>query len=176
MLELCDGTLDDFIRGKMEQLQVEELNWFIQMALGVKHIHSKQLIHRDIKPHNVLISKVGDDVVLKISDFGFCKRTTDSGTFSLTSGIKGTFDYMAPEILSFADNEGVPIERGTWASDVFSLGCVFFQLATKVHPFGKSFTIVINIIKGNPVNQTGKLFNFFNYDSHSTKVNSLFQD
>ena len=74
MLELCDGTLDDFIRGKMEQLQVEELNWFIQMALGVKHIHSKQLIHRDIKPHNVLISKIGDDVVLKISDFGFCKR------------------------------------------------------------------------------------------------------
>jgi serine/threonine protein kinase len=162
ILELCDGTLADYIQGNARQftVQSDEMNWLYQMACGVEHIHQNKLVHRDIKPQNVLMSIDQDQrAVLKISDFGFCKPTSERGTYS-QSGVKGTFEYMAPEVLKYCTKRDEQItERGTIASDVFSLGCVFFNLVVKgLHPFGEDFFIVPNIINGNAVHMGNLIY------------------
>jgi serine/threonine protein kinase len=158
VLELCEGTLDDFIRGKMKYLEMEanDLNWLYQMACGVGYIHSQCLVHRDIKPSNVLVSKRETNFLLKISGFGTSKHTTETGSFSL-SGSKGTVNYMAPEILNLADQGENDFARGSVAIYIFSLGCVFFYFITKgLHPFGDGYQIPFNIVSGNAVNLHSK--------------------
>jgi serine/threonine protein kinase len=70
------------------------------LASGLEYIHSKKLIHRDIKPENVLISidSTTELVTIKWADFGLSKFVNERGTFTL-SGIKGTTNYFAPELL-----------------------------------------------------------------------------
>ena len=153
VLELCESTLEDFIRGKIKSLEMEanDLNCLHQMACGVQYIHSQSVVHRDIKPSNVLVSKSDTNFLLKISSFGLSKYTSGTGSFSL-SGVKGTPIYMAPEMLKLSDrSEG--LARGSLASDVFSLGCVFFYFITRgLHPFGDGYHTMIKIITGNAVN------------------------
>ena len=121
------------------------------MACGVQYIHSQSVVHRDIKPSNVLVSKSDTNSLLKISGFGLSKDTSGTGCFSL-SGVRGTHIYMAPEMLKLSDrSEG--LARGSLASDVFSLGCVFFYFITRgLHPFGDGYHTMIKIITGNAVN------------------------
>ena len=129
------------------------------MAQGVEHIHSNQLVHRDIKPQNVLLSEKRDGkVALKISDFGFCKPTSIRGTYTQSKEMKGTVIYMAPELLALIDKcDDVEVKkRATIASDIFSLGCVFFQLLSTVHPFGDLHDIWGNIINGSSVHLKSK--------------------
>jgi serine/threonine protein kinase len=156
-LELCSGSLEDFINDPSKYGTINEADWLHQMAQGVEHIHSNRLVHRDIKPQNILLSKNSDGrVVLKISDFGFCKPTSIRGSYTQSAEIRGTRNYMAPELLLLIE-KGID-ERGNIASDVFSLGCVFFKfLARGVHPFGEYFDISPNIIAGNSVNLNSKL-------------------
>ncbi|KAI9561071.1 hypothetical protein GHT06_012027 [Daphnia sinensis] len=121
ILELCAGTLRDYIRGDYTGPMPSEIDGMIQMASGLQYIHSQQFVHRDIKPANVLISK---SHVLKISDFGFCRPVTGSGSFSMSSGPKGTRIYNSPEFLR--TDEKSPEERATIranvSTDIFSLG------------------------------------------------------
>ena len=159
-MELCSGSLEDFIKDPSKYGAVNEADWLHQMAQGVEHIHSNQLVHRDIKPQNVLLSEKRDGkVALKISDFGFCKPTSIRGTYTQSKEIKGTVIYMAFELsklIETCDDEEVK-KRATIASDVFSLGCVYFELLTRgVHPFGKYHDILPNIINGNSMNLNSK--------------------
>jgi len=159
-LELCTGSLEDFIEDHSEHGTINEADWLHQMAQGVEHIHSNQLVHRDIKPQNILLSKNWDGrVVLKISDFGFCKPTSIRGSYTQSAEIKGTVIYMASELsklIDTCDDEEVK-KRATIASDVFSLGCVYFELLKRgVHPFGKLHDILPNIINGNSINLNSK--------------------
>ncbi|KAI9561074.1 hypothetical protein GHT06_012030 [Daphnia sinensis] len=137
ILELCLGTVSDYIKGKYTGPMPSEIDGMIQMASGLQYIHSQQFVHRDIKPANVLISK---SHVLKISDFGFCRPVTASGSFSMSSGPKGTKIYNSPE---FHDSEYKSQEekekmRANVSTDVFSLGCLFHSYITKGgHPFAK---------------------------------------
>ena len=106
-----------------------------------------KLVHRDIKPSNVLISSDGGTV--KWADFGLSKTVESNGRFQM-SGMKGTSGYMAPEVLKNLKNL-------TLKSDIFSAGCVFFQvLAEGEHPFGSkedsTHKIDSNIINGKPIN------------------------
>jgi len=148
VLELCTGTLGEYLIGKYKGPMPGDLEALHQMAAGVQHIHSRKLVHRDIKPENVLISKPMDSRVhLKISDFGLSKCTTDSGRFSLGSGIKGTPSYLTPELLE-AVNQDKP-DGGTTKSDVFALGCVFYKFLTRgSHPFGEDAFILYRIVRG----------------------------
>jgi serine/threonine protein kinase len=145
ILELCTATLGDFISGKYQGPISADINALLQMAAGVKCIHSNNLVHRDIKPDNVLIANNGQ---LKISDFGFCKRTTERGTYSLQSGVKGTPNYLAPELLEMIEKEESEVmKRASNASDVFALGCVFYKFLTRgTHPFGSENQIRSNIV------------------------------
>jgi hypothetical protein len=94
---------------------------FKQLVAGMKAINEK-LIHRDIKPDNILISKN----TFKISDFGLSKVVTEATRKSSFKGF-GCIQYMAPEAWRF--------EKNTVQLDIYSMGMVFYQLATLRHPF-----------------------------------------
>ena len=125
------------------------------MASGLAYIHTQGLAHRDIKEENVLIFKSIEGIILKVSDFGLSKPISASGNYSLRSGVKGTYNYLSPELLRLAEQEQNPNSfnlRMNVSSDVFALGCLFHSFLTKgKHPFAHSrgtYCIPINIAKG----------------------------
>ncbi len=136
----------------------------LQLAKGLEYIHQMGLVHRDIKPENVLIrlDSTTQQVAMKWADFGFSKRVNERGSFSM-SGVRGTRDYFAPEILKLLDehssDENETQERGTVKSDVFAEGLVFgYFLLRGVHPFGSSsFQISVNVRTKEPIILPGKL-------------------
>ena len=131
-----------------------------QIAKGLQHIHNKNLVHRDIKPGNILIShpnQQNGQVTIKLGDFGLSRTTHTNGLFT-ASGAKGTFDFMAPEVLRLLD--ATEELKGTNKSDVFSSGLVFFAVFTAgQHPFGSKdaphMTHSQNILGGNAINMEG---------------------
>jgi serine/threonine protein kinase len=111
-----------------------------QMAKALQYIHGLKFVHRDIKPSNIVISK-SEPVKLMITNFSLCKATTDSGTYSLGSGNKGTEEWIAPEISNCFDDDDddEPVKILSISSDTWALGCVFFYFLTRgIHPFGKN--------------------------------------
>jgi serine/threonine protein kinase len=121
------------------------------------YIHSRNLVHRDVKPDNILIS-ITTPVQIKLSDFGYVKKVSPQGTFSQTSGLKGTPNWIAPEILELINDESPyetteDVPHGTIQSDTFAAGCVFFYFLTRgSHPFGKGVMIRSNIFTNKPEN------------------------
>ena len=149
ILELSLGTVEDYCNGKYTAVMPLEPDALYHMADGLSYIHSKNLVHRDVSTGNVLIAKNHEQVILlKFSDFGFCKPATDTGSFSISEGSKGTRKFVAPEMLKLMDLKGEK-PRGNASSDIFSLGCLFFTYLTKgLHPFsdGSVHRIPLNII------------------------------
>jgi serine/threonine protein kinase len=159
VLELCAGTLTQCIAKEYKgpELPPDGLVLY-QIANGLHYIHSRNLVHRDVKPDNILISMT-TPVKMKLSDFGFVKKISPRGTFT-QSGLKGTEKWMAPEILkllikmeeSSLDSTSEELPHGTIQSDTFAAGCVFFYFLTRgTHPFGKSYQIMTNILNDNPI-------------------------
>jgi Leucine-rich repeat (LRR) protein/tRNA A-37 threonylcarbamoyl transferase component Bud32 len=107
-----------------------------QAALGLQHAHEKGLVHRDLKPHNLLLTKDG---VVKVLDLGLARLgetvVEQSGEFNTATGIvMGTPDYMAPEQANDA-------KRADIRADLYSLGCTLYHLLTGCVPFpGQSLT------------------------------------
>ena len=152
LLELCAATLSDYCVGDYTGAMPSDVEALHQMASGLYYIHSKKFVHRDIKADNVMISLVAP-IHLKISDFGFCKPTSERGSFSFgKSGNKINFITTAPEILEKMDKSVK--QKGDMSSDVFSLGCLFYTFLTKgKHLFllsgqRNSFLVPANIIAG----------------------------
>jgi serine/threonine-protein kinase/endoribonuclease IRE1 len=157
VLELCAGTLTDYCEKKYKGPELPpDAKVLYQIANGLRYIHSRNLVHRDVKPDNILISMT-TPVQMKLSDFGFVKKTSPRGTFTQQSGLKGTLIWMAPEILELlnhsSDSTSEEIPHGTIQSDTFAAGCVFFYFLTRgKHPFGRnSLTIPMNILNKNPI-------------------------
>ncbi|XP_059352498.1 serine/threonine-protein kinase/endoribonuclease IRE1-like [Daphnia carinata] len=131
---------------------------FQQLASGLEHIHSKNLIHRDIKPKNILISLrtagENEEITIKWADFGLSRTVNERGTFTMKSGIKGTKKWLAPEILKLlkTGQEG----RGDVRSDVFALALVFgYLFLDGQHLYGSTQIkgeITKNVIDGKPIN------------------------
>ncbi len=141
----------------------------LQLAKGMAHIHEQRLIHRDVKPGNVLIwvDSTGERVLMKWADFGFSKPVNERGSHSI-SGLRGTEKWYAPEICRMRMEEGEnvanPIRpRGTVKSDVFSEGLVFaYYLLGGIHPFrGRYEHDTQNNIIENRFNLNG-MFHFIN--------------
>lgn len=110
---------------------VKEL--FIDIFLGVRHLHQKRIAHRDLKNGNVLLKKDGSrasKLIAKVADFGlsaYC-RPKDGNVKAQTSR-RGTPTYMAPEILE-------PYPRyNPFPPDIWALGVILYTLMNKVHPF-----------------------------------------
>lgn len=111
-----------------------------QVSLGLYHAHSKKVIHRDIKPHNILISTDGE---VKLTDFGIAKTSDESESVTSPGTIIGTPAYMSPE--QFSDSSEI-----TFQSDIYSLGVVFYEMITGVKPYKNEFTpeVLTAISKG----------------------------
>ena len=156
MLELCAGTLEQFINGKYKGPMPPDENVVYQIACGVAYIHWKELVHRDIKPTNILVS-LTDPVVIKIADFGHTKPTTINGSFTFSSGT-GTMCWVPAECFTNArpslwkyGNDGK--RRDSIKRDIFSTGLVFFYYITSgKHLFGEKREIDGNIEKNKPIN------------------------
>ena len=95
-LELCQATLHDFVEGRVtlsSEKPLDTLTMLRQATQGLNHLHNLDIVHRDVKPHNVLISLPGSkgDVRAMISDFGLCKKLNPGKlSFSRRSGVAGT--------------------------------------------------------------------------------------
>ncbi|XP_043279722.1 serine/threonine-protein kinase/endoribonuclease IRE1 isoform X2 [Venturia canescens] len=143
-LELAQATLHDYVAGTYTNDAISTKSILLQATSGLAHLHSLDIVHRDIKPHNVLLSVTGQrgEVRAMISDFGLCKKLQlGRMSFSRRSGITGTDGWIAPEILNG--------ERTTCAVDIFSLGCVFYYVLSRgKHPFGDPLRRQANILCG----------------------------
>jgi serine/threonine-protein kinase/endoribonuclease IRE1 len=145
-LELCQATLTEYVQGKCDRSLIKPLDILKQATSGLEHLHSLDIVHRDIKPHNVLLSVPNNhgEVKAMISDFGLCKKLqVGRVSFSRRSGVTGTDGWIAPEMLN-GD------ERTTCAVDLFSLGCLFYYvLSNGLHPFGDNLRRQANILSGD---------------------------
>jgi len=128
-MEYVDGnTLDSLVRDKGPLPIVEACNYVRQAALGLQHAHEKGLIHRDIKPGNLLLDSSG---VVKISDLGLVliDDPDDSvGRITREGLTVGTPDFVSPE--QARNPRGADIR-----ADIYSLGCTFYFLLTGDVPF-----------------------------------------
>ena len=98
-----------------------------QVASGLDAAHAQGLVHRDVKPGNVLVESPGSVIERAyLSDFGISKRTTTGSGLTGTRQFVGTVDYVAPEQIT-----GEPIDGRT---DVYSLGCVLFHASRGACP------------------------------------------
>ena len=115
--ELFQVLEDD---GKLDEKIIQTIA--CQLVSALYYLHSNRILHRDMKPQNILIGKGGQ---IKLCDFGFA-RTMGSATFVLTS-IKGTPLYMAPELV-----QEKPYDH---TADLWSLGCILYELFAGQPPF-----------------------------------------
>jgi serine/threonine protein kinase len=162
-LELCDASLDQIFLHPNHPRKYKGPHLphystvFYQLALGLEYIHSKNLIHRDIKPENVLISvdSTTGQVKMKWADFGLSRSVNERGTYTMSSGIKGTRNWYAPELLKlFSQFQSSEQPRGTVKSEVFAQGLVFaYLLLDGQHLYGSDeLQISANILANNQVN------------------------
>jgi tRNA A-37 threonylcarbamoyl transferase component Bud32/tetratricopeptide (TPR) repeat protein len=122
-MELLDGQdLQKAVRQRPPMTVDRKVAIIVQVLQGLAHAHQAGIVHRDIKPANIFIQKDGQ---VKIMDFGVARFTTASMTG--TGNIVGTADYMSPEQVKGSKVDG--------RSDVFSVGCMLFELTAGRRPF-----------------------------------------
>ncbi len=102
-----------------------------EAARGLHYAHDRGLVHRDVKPGNILLA---DDGRVKVADFGIA-RAVSSETITQTATVLGTAAYIAPE-----QARGDPVDGRT---DVYSLGCVLYEMLTGRQPFGGQSAVAV---------------------------------
>ena len=129
-MEFVEGIdLQEYIDRK-GRLDPEEARLIaLQATRALEHAHTQGVVHRDIKPSNFLVTRKGDTLVVKMSDFGLARETTDEEARVTRDGhTVGTVDYMAPE-------QARDCGSADCRSDVYSLGCTVFHMLTGKAPF-----------------------------------------
>ncbi|XP_046329460.2 serine/threonine-protein kinase Nek1-like isoform X2 [Haliotis rufescens] len=141
VMDFCSGgDLYGRINSQRGMLFTEDqiMNWFVQTCLAIKHIHDRKILHRDIKSQNIFLTSDGR---IQIGDFGIAKVL--NSTVELARTCIGTPYYLSPEIV-----ENKPYNN---KSDIWSLGCVLYELTTLKHAFeaGNMKNLVLKIIRGS---------------------------
>lgn len=132
VMELVEGiTLKKYIEKKARLSVKEAISIAIQVSMGIEAAHNNHIIHRDIKPQNIIISKEGK---VKVTDFGIAKAATSN---TITSNVMGSVHYTSPEQArgGFSDEK----------SDIYSLGITMFEMITGRVPFNGETTVAIAI-------------------------------
>ena len=132
VMELVEGiTLKKYIEKKARLTYKEAVSIAIQVSLGIESAHAARIIHRDIKPQNIIISRDGK---VKVTDFGIAKAATSN---TITSNVMGSVHYTSPE----QARGGYSDEK----SDIYSLGITMFEMLTGRVPFNGDTTVAIAI-------------------------------
>ncbi|KAK9822923.1 hypothetical protein WJX74_005108 [Apatococcus lobatus] len=125
VMEYCsEGDLHAALK-KRKNMPLSEsmiLDWFVQICLGLKHVHDRKVLHRDLKAQNIFMSAGG---LLKLGDFGVSKVLSSTHHFAATA--IGTPFYMSPEICQNKKYDA--------KTDIWSLGCILYEMITLRHPF-----------------------------------------
>lgn len=132
VMELVEGiTLKEYIERKGRLSHKEVISIAIQMCTGIGAAHAAGIIHRDIKPQNVIISKDGK---VKVTDFGIAKSVTSN---TISSNAMGSVHYTSPEQArgGFSDAK----------SDIYSIGITLFEMVTGEVPFDGDSTVSVAI-------------------------------
>ncbi len=136
VMEYVDGiTLKEYIRKKGRLPYREACSFAVQIGHALECAHANHVIHRDIKPHNVLIT---NDGILKVADFGIAQAAS-SETLVAGSGGMGSVHYISPE----QARGGYTDER----SDIYSLGVVLYEMLTGSVPFDGVNPVSIALMK-----------------------------
>jgi serine/threonine protein kinase len=142
VIELVEGmTLADLLAGPMSERQVVDLG--SQLATALEEAHERGVIHRDLKPGNIIVNAKGQ---AKVLDFGLAKllRPETESTATETKTVAGTLPYMAPEQL-----RGQMVDPRT---DIYALGVILYEISTGRRPFEASVsTALIDDILHKPL-------------------------
>lgn len=131
VMELVEGiTLKDYIEKKGRLSAKETISISIQMVTGLQAAHNQHIIHRDIKPQNIIISKDGK---VKVTDFGIARATTATQTIS--TSVMGSVHYTSPE----QARGGVVDQK----SDIYSIGITMYEMITGHVPFDGDSTVSV---------------------------------
>lgn len=132
-MEYVDGeTVEEMIEshGALESLHAVDI--IIQIARALQYLNKNKLVHRDVKPGNIMVTTAG---VARLGDFGFVKSSLDS-VISTEGEVLGTPDYISPEAaLGQKDLD--------WRSDLYSLGVTYYHMLTGTTPFRGSGSSVM---------------------------------
>lgn len=132
VMELVEGiTLKKYIEKKQRLTVKEAVSIAIQVGMGLEAAHNNHIIHRDVKPQNIIISKEGK---VKVTDFGIAKAASSN---TITSNVMGSVHYTSPEQA-----------RGGYSdvkSDIYSLGVTLYEMLTGRVPFNGDTTVAIAI-------------------------------
>ncbi len=132
VMELVDGiTLKEYIDRKELLSPKEVISIAIQMCNGIEAAHERQIVHRDIKPHNVMISKEGK---VKVTDFGIAKATNST---TVSTSAMGSVHYTSPEQ---ARGGYVDIK-----SDIYSVGITLYEMVTGHVPFNGETAVEVAV-------------------------------
>ena len=142
-----DCLVMEYVEGKQLRgpLRVEEaVNLAVQIAGALEEAHGRGILHRDLKPGNILLTAKG---AVKLLDFGLAKLTTDSDrdvTKTIEGTVLGTAAYMAPE-----QAEGKPLDE---RSDVFSFGAVLYEMLSGSRAFSGNSTaqVISAVLRDDP--------------------------
>jgi tRNA A-37 threonylcarbamoyl transferase component Bud32/HAMP domain-containing protein len=143
-MEFVEGaTLADVIRDKKPLSLAAVVGIGIQLAKALDYAHQKGIVHRDVKPGNIMLLR--DGLTIKVADFGICRIDDSEATQATQVGnVLGTPHYMSPE--------QVQGEKADARSDLFSAGVVLYQLLTSTLPFEGDtlITVAYKITKTEP--------------------------
>ncbi len=133
VMELIEGiTLKQYLEKKGNLNWRETLHFSLQIAKALEHAHSRGIVHRDIKPHNIMILKDG---TIKVADFGIARVGTAQNT--LTREALGSVHYISPE-----QAKGAIVDN---RSDLYSLGVVMYEMLTGVTPYDGETPVAVAI-------------------------------
>ena len=157
IMEYCEEDLSKKIQRQKNLKQYFEekqiIDWFIEICEGIKFIHDKKILYKNLNPENIFLTK---DNHIKLGDFSIDKY------FNQTKGKIGIGSYLSPEIIKG--------ENYNYKNDIWNLGIILYELTQLSHPF---FDDEIDIEKSKENIQKGELLEFLNLNYSAQLLNII---